>query len=345
MSDSEKSSEYQSDRERRAEKKAWKENRRWDQDYFENRIFGAFYLIIIGVIFLLNTTGVLPWSVWINILKFWPLFIVSAGIGLIFGGNRILKLIGSLIGLGIFLVILALAIFNPFVNGWSLIPLTSNSQTTNYSYEIKDSEYTNIKARNFNINLPLGEVNITDDSFSNFLTLDAKYYSQSERPEIVKSVDENTLNTEVKNVQNNTFNLNGNGPQYNFVIGRLLLPTSFNLKLGAGNTNVNLDKLKVKQFNAEVGAGNLEVTFTNASTPSDGISLKSGLGNIKITLSKEIGVKLVYKVGLGNLTLNNSKLTSGSGNGTVTTTNYEDSIIKVTLNIDSGLGNVDVITK
>ena len=41
---------------------------------------GAVFLIIIGTIFLLNTTGALSWSVWLLLLRFWPVFIIIAGI-------------------------------------------------------------------------------------------------------------------------------------------------------------------------------------------------------------------------------------------------------------------------
>ncbi len=48
-----------------------------------NRVFEGFTVVAIGVILLLNTTGFLPWSVWLHVLMLWPLLLVAAGLELI----------------------------------------------------------------------------------------------------------------------------------------------------------------------------------------------------------------------------------------------------------------------
>ena len=316
----------------------------WDHDYFEDRFFGAVYLIIIGVIFLLNTTGVLPWSLWINILKFWPLFIVSAGIGIIFGGTRVLKFIGSSIGLIIFLVIVALAIFNPFVNGWSFIPSTINTQKNTEDYVIKNNEYFGLTSRNFTIDLPFGEVVINDDNSKDYLTTKTQYSSENEKLSITKSVDNNSLNINIKNQESNQFNIVTQGPKYSIEAGSVDLPTSFILKFGAGNAVLDFEDLVIRDFKAEVGAGNLEAEFSEVSVPSQ-LDLKSGLGNVKITLPKEVGLKINYKVGLGNISINNQNLGNGSEDGTTSTSNYDISEKRIILNVEVGLGNIEIVTK
>jgi hypothetical protein len=45
-------------------------------------------LVSIGVILLLNTSGRLSWGVWIELLRLWPVLLISAGIRLIFAGTR-----------------------------------------------------------------------------------------------------------------------------------------------------------------------------------------------------------------------------------------------------------------
>lgn len=59
-------------------------------------------IILIGVILLLNNLNILEWSVWYNILKLWPLLLISLGISLIF--RKRLSWLGPLvILLGIFI--------------------------------------------------------------------------------------------------------------------------------------------------------------------------------------------------------------------------------------------------
>jgi len=68
-----------------------------------NKIFKGFTFVLIGIILLANTLEILEWSVWSNIIKLWPLLIVSLGLSLIFRGKS-LSFMGPLI---IFLGIIA----------------------------------------------------------------------------------------------------------------------------------------------------------------------------------------------------------------------------------------------
>lgn len=68
--------------------------------------FGAFLLITVGLILLLNNFGVLPWSIWNIIWRFWPVVIIIAGLENIFGrfliGRFLLGLISFFVVLAIF---------------------------------------------------------------------------------------------------------------------------------------------------------------------------------------------------------------------------------------------------
>lgn len=62
-------------------------------------------IILIGVILLLNNLNILDWSVWYNILKLWPLLLISLGISLIFRRRLawiapMVILLGIIIGAG-----------------------------------------------------------------------------------------------------------------------------------------------------------------------------------------------------------------------------------------------------
>jgi hypothetical protein len=63
------------------------------------RVFEGLTLVLIGVILLLNTTGSLPWSVWLHVLSLWPLLLVAAGLDIIAKGidAEWLRVISSLL--------------------------------------------------------------------------------------------------------------------------------------------------------------------------------------------------------------------------------------------------------
>jgi hypothetical protein len=75
-------------------------NKGWNDDWF-GRIIGATILISLGIIFLLNTTGILPWAFWGNFWsiawRLWPFFLIFAGIQIIIGKHKVFNLVSGII--------------------------------------------------------------------------------------------------------------------------------------------------------------------------------------------------------------------------------------------------------
>ena len=46
-------------------------------------LFGPLVLIAAGVVLLLNTLGVLPWSIWSQIGRFWPVLVILGGLSIL----------------------------------------------------------------------------------------------------------------------------------------------------------------------------------------------------------------------------------------------------------------------
>ena len=54
-----------------------KDSRKVNNGYLYSRVYPGVWLIVIGVIFLLNSFGYLRWSSW---GKLWPVFIIVSGV-------------------------------------------------------------------------------------------------------------------------------------------------------------------------------------------------------------------------------------------------------------------------
>ena len=78
---------------------------------------GAFILLFLGIIFLLNNFGILPWSSWNYLWRLWPLFLIVAGIRMILGRSQLSYILSTIISLVliIFAILVALAPSNPTV--------------------------------------------------------------------------------------------------------------------------------------------------------------------------------------------------------------------------------------
>ncbi len=71
-------------------------------------ILGPVLLIAIGAVLLLNTLGILEWSVWLSIIRLWPVLLIAAGLDLLLGRHSVW---GSLLAAVLVLGVLAGALW------------------------------------------------------------------------------------------------------------------------------------------------------------------------------------------------------------------------------------------
>ncbi|MCL4384610.1 DUF5668 domain-containing protein [Patescibacteria group bacterium] len=83
----------------------WEERRAKSHD-----IVWAWVLIFAGITFLLNNTGVIPWAIWGELWRFWPILLVLGGLRLVLGRGRTGEAIVGLVTVFSLVVILAYAL-------------------------------------------------------------------------------------------------------------------------------------------------------------------------------------------------------------------------------------------
>lgn len=93
----------------------------WTKAYLdaENFTWGILF-IFAGIIFLLNTFGILPWNVWGTISHFWPVLLILIGVDMIFGKSLVAKIIGLNFKVLALLIVLgvALTVVAPQILSW-----------------------------------------------------------------------------------------------------------------------------------------------------------------------------------------------------------------------------------
>ena len=69
----------------------------------------AVIIIFLGITFLFNNFGILPWSAWDLIWRFWPIVLVFVGLQISFGKSWLADFVITVLGLAVITFILALA--------------------------------------------------------------------------------------------------------------------------------------------------------------------------------------------------------------------------------------------
>ncbi len=275
--------------------------------------FFAFFLILLGTLLLLNTTGTISWGVWITLLKFWPLFIIFAGLNLIAQDNKVAKII-----IGIFSIIVFIL---AFLWSWNIteeekfskslnidIPKISREEKIQKEILIPTTNYNNVKKQNINIEMGAGSLNISNNNVSENIVLESEYVKGFGKPKLEEKIKENILNLNYNLGEKediSLFNLNfDNAPKYNMILGENDIPTDLFLNLGAGSTSINIDEYRLENLKFEIGAGKVDTSLSNIYL--EDLEIDLGAGNFEMFLKEDIEIKekIFIKIGAGNLVLN-----------------------------------------
>ena len=315
----------------------------------------AVFLVLVGILFLLNTTGLVGWGIWEYIVRFWPVMIILIGIKIILGNSVIAKTLEILFTIVLTVGVFGAAYIQYTANGISFMPKSVNDWVLkggggmfNLSKDNVDSEmnvsfeeFTGIEERDLKINVGAGKMNVLEDSeLEDYIYVKENYPRIYQESELSKSEKEGILSLEYKSPSSKSFNLFPNESTYDITLGQLEIPTTFDIDMGAGSGVLDLQTLPVNDFYAKVGAGELDVTFSKYSIPSGDMFFNIGAGKMELTIPSRVGYIFEYDLGVGKINIDGKDISDFStGSGKYTSANYKDADIKITMNVNVGVGS------
>lgn len=312
---------------------------------------GAIFLIFLGTVFLLNTTGILEWNVWLNIIHYWPIFLILGGLRLILGRSTASTIIISILAFTAFFWVGMSAYLNsttshPFPRSFSRVfRYTTTQEAEDRSKEIliEKNEYPEVENVNYNFNLGISQFTISD-GIDDYLYLDAKYTSMYGEPEIEEISKDSELAISMKE-QSGSFSFpffNFKSPNYDFVLGTELL-SDITIDNGVGAGNIEFDTQHIRNLTINTGTGDMVLTLSIDSIPSDILKLNTGTGSLTVNLPSEVGYEIDYNVGVGELTLGEKKI-GGIGQNAegIKSDNYDTAEKIVTIEADIGVGELNI---
>jgi hypothetical protein len=296
-------------------------------------LFWPILLIGVGGLLLLTNLEVIDAVPWEAVWRLWPVFLVAAGINLLFGrGNRWLaSLFSALLGIAV----IAFLFFAPMI--------VESLPTPEMVTESFAEPGAGIEAAAVTLDFDRGNltVDLLEDS-TNFF-------------EVVVSHDEE-LHYSSSGNQNRTIRLNLNDigtPQFGFFFGEQSqingdvgiaagVPINLRVNIGGGSADLFLEELDLTQLRADSGSGSLEVILPGGSYP---VRLSSGSGSITVESAQGVELDLRAEVGSGRITLTLGEDSEGeiyldSGSGSINLVIPEGLAVEVSG--DTGSGSVNV---
>lgn len=321
------------------------------EDKNQKDITGAIFLILLGLLFLLNTTGIVSWSIWLYLFKFWPIIIIIIGLRMVLPKNTVGNIIMAVL-YTTFLLTAGITAYFFSVN--KRVPLISE-QVYNYFNEYQENTnikideqyiltdgYENVDSRILDIFVGASELTLNDEDKEYNLYTKSRYQYEENIPTVENRLTDNILVMDFSDTDAKHWRvLRFATPRYELSMGQVNIPTSLDISVGAGQATVDLNQTILKEIYTEVGAGELAMTLGESSIPEK-LDLEIGAGDMKIYIPESVGVSLIYNLGVGEIIFDSKSFEGISQNGTYNTDNYESANIKLVIDANIGVGELNI---
>jgi hypothetical protein len=325
-----------------------------------NKIFKGLTLLLIGLILLANTLGILEWSLWLNVIKLWPLLLISAGLSLIFR-ERNISFLGPLI---IFLaIIIGIGTaytgisfekeISPEVKTLSQeitrevkespemelapkVEIPSDTETapeTEVSPEI-ESRSNKIEKTFIKLKFNTGKFTLNESTPLLYECISRYRYKEFE-PFEKYSTTGNEANILIYHspTKKNFYN---NKNDWQLKLNNQMI-YDLSIETGAVNTDCNLSDFKIEKLYIESGVSNINLVIPQYNSK---IIIDTGASNIDIAIPKKVGTIIKIDSGVSIKDLKEEEFIRK--NTTYTSKNYNESQFKTDIEIDCGVSHINI---
>ena len=312
-----------------------------------DRILWGIILLFVGLVLLLENFNVIEFY-WRNVWGFWPIFLIIAGINILFNRNK--SQLGNMISIGVLVITLGFLFYRgqqpPEHKGWFggrfekdiNIDIDDEVDDTAHMERLTFTEpFHPDSSKKVVLNISGGGTSFKLDGATDSL-IDAV---------VEKSRGTFTLKKEfVDSVQNLTFRMQEKKGKWNMGDGGndvdFKLNTQpeweVNMNMGAGEVDFDLSTYKIRTFKFEGGAAALDIKMGDLLPIAD-VIVKTGVADVKIKIPTAAGCRIKSSTGLSAKDFTGfTKLNDGS----YETPNYATSTKKIFITLDGGLSNFEV---
>ena len=289
------------------------------------RILSGLLLVALGVVLLLNNYGLVDWSVWLEIGKWWPMLLIIFGVAIFF--DR------SLLPLGIVLLILALF--------FGLITLSPTGKTgiepvvDQHSWAIDP----NITEAGLEVELPAGDLSIRESS-QNKVEFTLKY-PHGKPARVKQEIKGRKAYYKIQSTKSSF--LDGLGKNSAGELNLTLSPeVSWDVELEVGTAKAELDfsQLKLKKLEVECGASELQLQLGRPE-PETLVNIEAGASRLKIVVPEDVRLQIRSDGILSNSNLEAAGLIRSGDVYYTPDSVSSDSVLKIEL--DTGVSDLELV--
>lgn len=305
-------------------------------------------MICIGIVFVLNTFGVVDWAIWVEFFKFlfrfWPLLFVYWGLYIIFSKQFLIRTIlaisSNLLVIGVLILSIVLYKNGLDFSRWiSTTPLSSikNGDRITKNLYIRN-EFQDVTLVDYNFDFIAGDFSIQTnlEESENLLELDAVFKQGIVEPILSSEIEKESVKVKFSEVfEDSFFNLGREASRYSFVLNSGSKRSNINIDMTAGKIDADFKNILIEELNLNLTAGDAKFSLGEFRS----ISLNVVAGKLNMSIPKEYRINIISESVISNLRVDGQKIESRQ------TVINPDGEIEVFLKSNQTAGSIDIKLK
>lgn len=295
-------------------------------------LFGPIVLIGLGILLLLSNVGALNMDFWQLLFRFWPIFLIAAGLDILFGrrANG-----GVLIAL---MLILGL-VFGGIWLGYVDAAPFENVQGEQFSQALEGAGRAIVTIESSMSQMKIGAGTNSGELVEGTVAL---HHNEELSKDFVVNggTASYTLSSDTRSFILPTFGRDADG-LWNLRLNRDL-PIELAVSTGVGSATLDLTLLDIADLQVNAGVGKVAITL-----PTQGAfaaKIQGGVGEITVLIPDTLAARIDAKAGLGSVRVEGDFEQDGA---IYTSANYASALDRVDLVVEGGIGALKIrqITK
>ncbi|MHB1006642.1 MAG: LiaI-LiaF-like domain-containing protein [Chloroflexota bacterium] len=297
-------------------------------------ILGPLLLIGIGVLFLLNTLNILPWNVWENLWRFWPVILILIGLDIILGRGN--PWASAIMGFVVVAIVLALAFAVAFVPVGFTFSGGPNATLEAQSVQVP---LDGARSGTVNVNFGAGTLNVSalGSDTGNLVEGSLRHTGgRAIEQQIGRQGDRTTL---ALSQQGSISILGNNGTEIWQLRLNHSVPLDLNVEGGAVDAHLDLSQLKVNNLYVNLGASSVRLTMPQAAGLTKA-TFKSGMASLQIDIPQGVAARITSQGGMSSTDVDQGRFPNRGGY--YQSPDYDTAANKVEISIEAGMASVRV---
>lgn len=298
-------------------------------------VVGPLILIAIGVLLLLNTMGVVQWSVWETLWRFWPAVLILIGLELVLGrGNPWLSVALVVLVLVLVIPLAMVGTFLPF--GWTMTRASGTVSTQNVQVPLEGAREANVRVQFAAGSIYLGALG--GDS-PDLVAGEIRSVGGPVEIERGDEADRARANVTIRRQSGiPVFSSSNNADRWTLNLNRAV-PLNLRVEGGAAEANLDLRQLMVRTLSLELGAASTRVQLPENAGLTQ-VTLRSGMAETRVTVPANVAARIHTRSGLATVDVDERRFPKRDG--FYQSADWDTATNKVEISIEAGLTNVIV---